>query len=140
MKNPSGLCMCGCGEQTPLSRWSRRGYKRGEPLMFIKGHSSRKPHEYDVDPSTGCWNWAKSVHSRFGYGQAWDGERKRGAHIVIWERETGRKVPAGHDLHHLCGNRACVNPKHLQPLTRREHMLAEGRRAYGRYPTKGAAA
>jgi hypothetical protein len=33
-------------------------------------------------------------------------------------------VPPNHDLHHICENKGCINPDHLQPLTRRDHMRA----------------
>lgn len=41
--NPSGLCMCGCGEPAPLARWNRatKGEIAGKPLRYIPGHKSR---------------------------------------------------------------------------------------------------
>lgn len=136
MKNPSGLCMCGCGQKTPLSPASRRGYKRGEPLRFIKGHSSRKGgpdyRPEDRGFETECWIWCKSMGSE-GYGRIWINliNSHNMAHRVYWERATGETVPPGFDLHHLCSQRACVNPAHLKPLSRRDHMAAEGRQPYG---------
>lgn len=130
MKNPTGLCMCGCGERTDPSPTSRRGYKRGEPLMFIKGHCNRKPGPKFMIDQFGCWVWLRYADVRWGYGRMWDGEKVRGAHVVYYEREYG-PVPEGCDVHHLCGRRLCVNPRHLQAVTRREHMALEGRRPFG---------
>src|SRR5580704_6591252 len=43
--NPSGLCMCGCGEAAPIANRTCRGRGRikGEPMRFVRGHNGRKP-------------------------------------------------------------------------------------------------
>lgn len=46
-----------------------------------------------------------------------------GVHKVVWYVERG-PVPSGHELHHDCEVRRCVNVDHLQPLTRAEHEAA----------------
>lgn len=128
--------MCGCGQKTDLSPASRRGYKRGESLRFIKGHSSRKGGP-DYQPedrgfTTPCWIWLKSLSSE-GYGRVWVNEINghNMAHRVYFERAKGQPVQPGFDLHHLCSQRACVNPDHLEPLSRREHMATEARHPFG---------
>lgn len=42
--NPSGLCMCGCGEATPFARQSKTsgGWVRGKPIPYIQGHVPSK--------------------------------------------------------------------------------------------------
>lgn len=38
-------------------------------------------------------------------------------HRLAWERWHGKKIPAGMQLDHLCRNRACFNPMHLEAVT-----------------------
>lgn len=73
----------------------------------------------DKNPS-GCWNWTAS--KRHGYGQFFPAGKPVQAHRWLYERLLG-PVPAELDLDHLCRNRACVNPDHLEPVTRRVNTL-----------------
>jgi hypothetical protein len=132
MKNPSGLCMCGCGSAVPLSKETRRGYKRGEPLMYMRGHNRAGGPDFLIQ--NGCWVWRRSLTTH-GYGHLVIQGKDYMAHRLYYERFRG-EIPKGLELHHTCSNRACVNPDHLQPMTRREHMVTEGRRAFGRWTTK----
>ena len=69
-----------------------------------------------------CWGWQGS-HSE-GYGTLWDGQRKRHlyVHRAAYMQFVGA-IPADRELDHLCRNRDCGNPRHLEIVTTRENVL-----------------
>jgi hypothetical protein len=69
-----------------------------------------------------CWPWM-GARNAWGYGRFDPGTRhQRGAHQVAYELTVG-PVPEGLQLDHLCRNRTCVNPAHLEPVTCKENLL-----------------
>lgn len=72
--------------------------------------------------ATGCWLWNGKIAPN-GYGQFSLGHaRYVSAHRWGYERFRG-PIPTGADLDHTCRRRACVNPDHLEPVSRRENLL-----------------
>jgi hypothetical protein len=88
----------------------------------------------EPEPNSGCWVWVGTPGGN-GYGQVsvpvQFGPRRHGtAHRVVYEA-TGHLLPRDADLHHVCRVRICVNPAHLEALTRSEHgrrTIRDGRR------------
>lgn len=78
-----------------------------------------------VDQSGGpnaCWPWLGSMHLN-GYAQVTTPEHASYlGHRAMYELLIG-PIPEGLDLDHLCRNRACVNPTHLEPVTRQVNLL-----------------
>lgn len=72
-----------------------------------------------VRKSDGCWIWTAGLRS--GYGSFWLNGKNKFAHVISY-RIAGRVVPAGLELDHLCRNRSCLNPDHLEPVTRAVNM------------------
>ena len=67
-----------------------------------------------------CWGWP---HAKLnGYGFVRIDKRPLRVHRVAYELLVG-PIPDGMCLDHLCRNRACFNPKHLEVVTRGENVL-----------------
>lgn len=75
----------------------------------------------EVDPASGCHNWTGSLNSK-GYGRLMVDNVRRAAHRVAFQL-AGGTIPDGLQIDHLCRNRRCVNPAHLEPVTNRENCL-----------------
>lgn len=75
---------------------------------------------------TPCWEWTASLG--FGYGRYYSSVQKKTvrAHRASYEMLVG-PIPEGLTIDHLCRNRACVNPDHLEPVTSQVNIL----RGYG---------
>ena len=89
---------------THYRRWMRTGSPEG--LTLERRFFEHIAHQDE----RGCWIWDKP-HPESGYGQFARGK----AHRWSYEFFVG-EIPKGLDLDHLCRNRACVNPWHLDPV------------------------
>lgn len=99
----------------------------GLPVGFIR--------RIRLEPDSSCWHWTGNlaINPRYPwqrYGQ-WTVNAKRGgpakkrtycAHTFAYVSKVG-PVPSGLELDHTCENKLCVNPAHLEPVTRSENML-----------------
>lgn len=68
----------------------------------------------------GCWEWQRGLNFG-GYGSMRIEGKRWMAHRAAYELAIG-PIPAGLDLDHLCRNRKCCNPEHLEPVTRSENL------------------
>ncbi len=107
-------------------------------LLALPGRARRAMRPFmelfDASDPDACWLWMGNL-SRYGYGRGVLDGRQVIAHRAVYVALVG-PIPTGLDLDHLCHNadpecvggvtclhRRCVNPKHLEPATRRMNVL-----------------
>lgn len=83
--------------------------------------TERMREKIRICAETGCHEWTAGRSSQ-GYGVIHHTGRQHRAHRVAWEINRG-PIPSGKHIDHLCRNRGCVNPDHLEPVMPRENIL-----------------
>lgn len=87
---------------------------------------------YEVDASTGCWNWTRGKTS-CGYGHYAVSGRQGRAHRLFYEHLVG-EIPSRMHVCHRCDNPLCVNPEHLfvgSSAANTADKVSKGRQARG---------
>lgn len=117
-------CECECGAFTEVVSWclttgrtqSCGCLKHDTPRQFGREASiARFWARVDKRSEQPCWRWTASLSSD-GYGRAQFDGVKTLAHRFAYGLLVG-PIPEGLVIDHLCRNRACVNPAHMEPVT-----------------------
>lgn len=122
----------GCDRSVRSRGWCDMHYQRwrayGDPgEAEARKNNGRTAERFwsKVDTSGICWEWTAARSDGYGQFKSGPGE-PAGAHRWAYQYLVG-PIPVGVQLDHLCRNRACVNPDHLEPVSQRENIL----RGYG---------
>lgn len=124
---PDNTCAVGGCDRTAVTRgWCPAHYKRwwrtGDPLGKANWQAKVLAGIRIDEPDAGCWRIdGAQRQATTGYMKVYAAGRNQYAHRVVYELVVG-PVPAGLELDHLCRNRWCVCPDHLEPVTREENI------------------
>ena len=88
-------------------------------IMNVK-ELRRFQKKIELDILTGCWLWRGGI-TEHGYARFYRNRRIVAAHRVSYEHWNGT-LSSNLVLDHLCRNRHCVNPQHLEQVTLQENI------------------
>lgn len=111
-------------------RHDARGYCRGHYQQFKSGRELKplgrcsigfeERFWQKVQKGSECWEWTGSTNNN-GYGTVRQDGKSKTAHRVAYELAVG-PIPAGNVVDHVCFNKSCVNPAHLNPCTQKQNL------------------
>ena len=124
---PSSCSVPGCDHprRNNISPYCEMHYTRvkrhGSPHVVLKDHRPFADRWRDhIEMVDGCWIWTSGTSN--GYGITSEGYGNVFAvHRRVYCLLVG-EIPDGLELDHLCRNRACCNPDHLEPVPHPENV------------------
>lgn len=119
-------CAVGGCEAPVLARgYCNAHYKKlwryGSPTGSPTRPTPRERFESKIHKTADCWEWGGTILNN-GYGRFMVKKKTVLVHRYSYELYVG-EVPEGLVIDHLCRNRRCVNPDHLEPVTNEENLF-----------------
>lgn len=114
-----------CGREfTRKPKWGREAFAARRLCTRMCGSMRGYIDTAYTVTESGCWEWTGPMDSS-GYGKGYDPHqppRKRvdWAHRISYRKANG-PIPAGHEIDHTCQNTRCINPTHLDAVSKAEH-------------------
>lgn len=128
---PSGFCECGCGQPTPIFRFSsnrKKGWYKGYPARRLPGHGTQEVG--DKHPN---WKGGRVLQKSTGYVMAYARDHPKAdvkgyvkEHRLVMERVLGRPLLDNEQVHHKNGVKSDNRPENLEVLTTKEHAAIHG--------------
>lgn len=110
-----------CDREVHSRGWCSTHYTRWHTTGDLSRGRKRIPWELrfwsKVRKTETCWLWIGNTRNGYGRFRLGSDTPSRAAHRIAYELLIGN-IPKGLDLDHLCRVRNCVNPEHLEPVTR----------------------
>lgn len=95
------------------------------PVTLNRAELARLNRLTRVQPD-GCWEWqGNKTTNGYGKWQRGPGHSERAVHRIAFEHYRNTPIPQGMQLDHLCRNRVCLNPDHLEVVTPSENTLRQ---------------
>lgn len=95
----------------------------GHPRQRLRGFPEAERFWSKVEAQGPCLEWAAGRDSN-GYGNFQLSETNVSVPAHVWAyRHLVGPIPEGMELDHLCRNRGCVDPSHLEPISHRDNIL-----------------
>lgn len=112
----------GCEGGATVRGWCDLHYRRWLRSGDAKGWRNNPERRFweSVEKTEGCWLWRGAV-SGTGYGRIKDDKQLFAVHRFAYELLVG-DIPVGLEIDHLCRVRNCVNPDHLEAVTRQVNV------------------
>ncbi len=125
-----GICAIdGCEQRVRVKihglcgRHYKRLTRHGDPTAgaaYAHEPIESRIRRFSRENESGRWIWRLALNAN-GYGIIGVANRSKLAHRASFEAFIG-PVPEGLELDHVCKTKACVNPAHLEAVTRSENV------------------
>jgi hypothetical protein len=121
-----GLCKCGCGNKTRMASktMTKRGWIKGKPIDYLKGHYPNKENHWN-------WNGGKTIIEGYPATIVYeddDFQHYEMNHRLKAEKVLGYKLKFPHEMHHVDGNRLNYENNNLVICEdRKYHLLLHAR-------------